>query len=64
MKKTYLINKEYLHKLIDELPDTAIVSEDGFMYQVTDGESSEIGKMGKVQEFSIFCPPWAALRIN
>jgi len=62
--KTYLLDKKYLRKLIDELPDTVQVDDDGFMYHVKDGESVEVGKMGKVNEFSIFCPPWATLRMH
>jgi hypothetical protein len=60
--KSYLLNKKYLHKLIDDLPEVIQVGEDGFMFYEADGESVEVGKMGIVNEFSIFCPPWAVMR--
>ncbi len=56
MVKSYLLNKKYLHKLIDDLPEVIQVGEDGYMFYVVGGESVEIGKMGIVNEFSIFLP--------
>lgn len=62
--KSYLLNKEYLHKMIDDLPDLVQVDDSGQIFYNGRRNSVELGEMGEDESFSLFCPPWAAMRMD
>lgn len=65
MAKEYLIDKKYMHKYIDWLPDKIFANEDGDCY-FTDGnsESITVGKLEQIGELILFFPPWTTMRVK